>query len=407
MMSLSVWVRKNLPGLVHPRMRSFILHHVSLLDKRTEWWRSKDPYLDDPPYSTYPSQYRVTLGIIPEFWHRHTPYIAACRQLGVAYRLTDISGPDWVQVIENSGCDAFLIWPSIEVSQWKQMYDERLRIITQNLKKTIYPTYDELWVYESKRRMYYWLEGNHISHAQTWVFYCRKDALDFARHAALPVVVKTNMGAGASGVRIVRARRDLLGYVTRCFTKGVVHNHGEARDPDWGFVLLQEYLPDAQEWRMRRIGDSYFGSQKLRKGDFHSGTGVDVWYDPPAKLLQFTREVTDRMGSRSMDLDIFETVEGRYMVNELQTVFGTNRPYEMLVKGTPGRYLYDENTCQWRFEEGIFCQNGCCNLRVIDLLEKLGCTVELATVDAKGMLREDDRQASLQDYAFQFSRRAT
>ncbi|GAJ06476.1 unnamed protein product, partial [marine sediment metagenome] len=181
MKSLSVWARKNISALIHPQLRSFILRHVSLLDSRTEWWRSKDPYLNDPPYSTYESKYPIKLGVIKEFWHRHWPYIAACRDLEVAYEVIDISGPDWIEVIEKSECDAFLVWPSVQLSFWKQMYDERLKIIVESLGKVMYPTYNELWLYESKRRMYYWLKANGIPHPKTYIFYSMTDALDFAQ----------------------------------------------------------------------------------------------------------------------------------------------------------------------------------------------------------------------------------
>ena len=77
MKTFPVWIRKNMSTLLHLRLRSFILQRMSLLDSRTDWWRQKDPYRDDPPYSTYKSQYPVKLGIIKEFWHRHTPKHAA------------------------------------------------------------------------------------------------------------------------------------------------------------------------------------------------------------------------------------------------------------------------------------------------------------------------------------------
>ena len=94
-----------------------------------------------------------------------------------------------------------------------------------------------------------------------------------------------------------------------------------------------------------------------------------------------------------MDLDIFETDDGRYLVNELQSVFGTVRPYQMLVKSKAGRYLYNYDAKAWHFEEGIFCQNGCCNLRVQALVERLGHKVELPKVNVNAAVSNEDKDA--------------
>lgn len=181
---LAIWVKRH--NIVPTGIRQFIQKHSNILDIRTASWIAKDPYANEPPVSSYKSKYPYTLGIIKEFWHVHWPYIAACRELRVSYKLLDISGPDWLKVIEESGCDAFLIRPSVQLSIWKQMFDERLRIITKDLGKIIFPTYDELWFYESKRRMHYWLEANNVPHPKTWVFYDLKQALDFTEWAELP-----------------------------------------------------------------------------------------------------------------------------------------------------------------------------------------------------------------------------
>lgn len=371
MKNASVWVRRNLSEWVHPRIRSFILRRISLLDSRTEWWRSKDPYRDDLPYSTYESRHPVRLGIIREFWHRHWPYVAACRELGVAYELIDLSGPDWLGNIRNCACDAFLVWPSVQTSMWKQMYDERLRIVVEDLGKTIFPTYGELWLYENKRRMAYWLQANELTCARTWIFYDCRQALRFARETKLPVVSKTNMGARAAGVIVHRNRRALVRYVQRAFTRGIVHGDGEARDADWGFVILQEYVDRAKEWRAIRIGDSFFAHQKGRRGDFHSGTQLKIWAYPPKDLLEFVYRVTEEHGFRSMGLDILEDEEGVFYINELQALFGTSLPYQMEVGGRIGRLMRDRQG-QWAFEEGDFCRNQCADLRVqalVDLLQ--------------------------------------
>ncbi|GAJ23391.1 unnamed protein product, partial [marine sediment metagenome] len=149
----------------------------------------------------------------------------------------------------------------------------------------------------------------------------------------------------------------LLRHVRRCFNKGIVHGDGDPRDRDQGCVLFQEYLADASEWRIIRLGKSYFGHQKLKKGQFHSGSGKVGWYDPPKKLLNFVYEVTEKGNFTSMDIDIFETRDGRYLVNELQSMFGSYLDYQMLVDGRPGRYIYKPSTAGWIFEEGIFCRS--------------------------------------------------
>ncbi|MBP8302516.1 MAG: hypothetical protein KBE04_00140 [Phycisphaerae bacterium] len=335
-------------------------------------WLAEDPYADAEERSTYPARVDLRLGIIKEFTRLHSLYIGACRDLGVPYCVVDLSGPDWMEQIERSGCDAFLVRPSGQITVWKQMFDERLRILVQDLGKVIFPTLDEIWFYESKRRMHYWLAANGVPHPRTWVFYDRSQALAFAQEAALPIVFKADFGSGSKGVRILRDRRAMRRLIRRCFRRGFLKTGSDRRDRQWGSVLFQEFLQDAAEWRMIRIGDSFFGYEKLRKGGFHSGSHRWRHGRPSSDLLDFVKEITERHGFKSMDIDVLVTPQHGYLVNELQTVFGMGNPYEMcVVNGRPGRMVYDEGTKDWRFEEGLFCQNKLCTLRVQTLVRQL------------------------------------
>ena len=143
-------------------------------------WLALDPYAAAEEVSTYKASVDIRLGIVKEFAHTHASYIGACRDLGVPYKVLDLSGPDWIDIVRGCGCDAFLVSPSCELSVWKQMYDERLRVMAEDLGKTIYPTYKELWFYESKRRMCYWLQAHDMPHPRTWVFYNCDEAMEFA-----------------------------------------------------------------------------------------------------------------------------------------------------------------------------------------------------------------------------------
>jgi len=329
------------------------------------------------PYASEPDEWYAEgspclLGIVRELTHYHKVNIAACRELGVSYKLLNLHRSDWLESFASSNCDAFLVWPSAFLTVWKDMYDDRLRILEQDMGKLVYPTCRETWIYENKRRTRDWLTARGLPQARTWVFYDRKEAERFVRTAQLPLVLKTNMGASHSGVWMLRRRDDAMRSIKEAFSRGLLARGRDFRDREWGVIYFQEYLENAREWRMMRIGYSYFGYRKEKVGDFHSGSGAWSWEDPPKTLLNLLHEVTERHGFSSMDIDFFEMPDGRYLINELQTVFGATTPAEMLrVNGRFGRYVREEPTGAWIFEEGDFSRNMCANARVDYLVNHL------------------------------------
>ncbi len=375
-MSETLWKRlaRFAPAarLVPHGFKRWLRRRVSVLAYDLEVWARADPFRNEPPRFSGNGHADVKLGIVKEFAHAHQHYVAACRELGVPYELVDLAASDWVEAVQRVRCDAFLVWPSPVLSIWKQMYEERLKIIQDELGLRLYPSYDEIWLYESKRRMRDWLRAHRVPHPRTEVFYHLREALEFVAACPLPVVLKTNHGASAHGVKILRRREEVVKWVKRAFRKGLVPERGDPRDRQWGHVILQEYLPEVREWRLVRIGDSYFGHVKGKRGEFHSGSGRVVWQAPPEALLEFLRRVTDLGGFTSMNVDVFETRDGRYLVNELQTVFGASYSgHQLEVDGRRGRFRFDAGRKTWRFEPGDFARNHCCNLRVEYLLGTL------------------------------------
>ncbi|MCU0611721.1 MAG: hypothetical protein MUE60_08040, partial [Candidatus Eisenbacteria bacterium] len=216
-----------------------------------------------------------------------------------------------------------------------------------------------------------WLRVKGLPHPRTWVYSSRQQALDFADLCSLPIVFKSPFGAAAAGVRVLKTRRALKRMVRRVFDHGFVPSGSHRRDRQWGRVLLQEYLPDVREWRMVRIGDSFMCRLKERVGEYHSGSGLVAWARPPVRVLDFARHVTDIGGFRSMDVDIFETVEGLLLVNELQAVFGGIRDSNM-DRGVEhrGRWRWNPSEPAWQFEAGDFYRNACANERIRYILEE-------------------------------------
>lgn len=350
-------------------LRRYMQEHLDLVELRTANRILQVLHEERPHECDYRPDYPYTLGILKEFWHSHRHYVNACKELKVNYKVLDISGPDWQEVMQQSGCDVYLVVPSVTFSSWKQMYDERVRTISEDMGKTIFPSYTALWMWESKRRMHYWLKANDVSHPKTWIFYDRAQALEFAATTTLPVVFKSDMGSGASGVIIFEQRSQLKRHIGRCFCKGYTNERRGPNDREVGSVLFQEYHANVREWRVVRIGESYFAFEKLKAGSFHSGSHLRSYGMPPTALLDFARQVFDKGRFNSLSLDIFITGDGRFLVNELHTYFGIIENHEMC--GVPGRVVHDPVSGVWSFEPGDFCRNFLYNQRVLCVLDML------------------------------------
>lgn len=327
----------------------------------------------------------------------HDYWIQACEkfQNEVEYRVVTISASSWFEDIHSDSFDWILTKPSNISSQYKLLYDERLEILN-NLNYKLFPTYQEVKIYENKRYLSYWLKANNISHPKSFVFYSKPEAIDFVTKQNLPIVGKINIGASGRGVIIFKDKKVAINYIEDCFSKGIRSStgpnlskgnklkrilnaikspkyilsrlkiyHTVANDLQRGFVFFQEFIKHDFEWRVVRIGDSYFAHKKLVHNNKASGTLLKGYDNPPLSLLDFVRELTDKHNFKSQAIDVFENDE-IYLVNEIQCIFGQSDEYQMLVDNKPGRYVYVNN--QWSFEEGMFNTNKSYDLRLATVI---------------------------------------
>lgn len=316
----------------------------------------------------------------------HQLWEAACQERSdvVSYELIDLTRADWLERVRAGRFDGLLARPPAYSTAFKTLYDERVRILNELLHIPVYPSLEEITIYENKKYFSYWLRAMDVPHPRTDVFYYPQEAKAFAERAPLPIVAKTNIGASGTGVRILRERSAALEYIDQTFSgKGAARSTGpnwrkkgflgraikkvlrpgelrakmqhyqqQRKDVQRDFVLFQAFVPHTFEWRCVRIGASYFAHKKMVEGEMASGTLKKGYENPPLELLDFLKWVTDLRGYWSQSVDLFEMPDGGYLVNEMQCIFGQSDPYQMLVDGQMGRYRYDEG--QWKFEAGDF-----------------------------------------------------
>lgn len=323
----------------------------------------------------------MRLGILTGFSNNHRYYLEACTTLGVDYELIDIIADDWIERVMQSECELYLCRPPSKFQERKSMYDERLYVMKTMLNKKLYPTYDELFIYENKKMMQYFMRINNYPHLKTNIFYRKQDYLAFVASASYPFVFKTNIGSSAQGVEIVQGRRraeaighKVFGRFSEKLAPGYTPQKTGKLFPVTAtgclqkhYAIVQEYLDFEWEWRIIKIGKSYFGHRKLVKDGFASGSKLKGWGAPPKSLLYLVKEMAETHHFLSLAVDIFESRTGEFYINEIQSIFGSTGDSQMHIDNEPGRFVFEDG--DFRFEKGVFNQHCSYLLRVQHALE--------------------------------------
>lgn len=325
----------------------------------------------------------------------------ACEKLGLDYLPINMLRSNSLHVLEDFQPDFCLCRPPGDLSANKEIFDKKLYMIEKERGVPCFPGYHETLIYENKAALAWFLEVNDIPHPVIFVSADKQEAYEFADNSEYPFFAKTLIGAAGSGVKRINSQTEAMDYIDKAFSTGIKRRYGPNRktgspatwlkkaiqSPSYlmkklklysrsrgevqkNIVVFQQYVEHEFEWRIVRIGESWFGYKKLKIDDMASGAKQFEYGTVPEKLLTFTRNLCDTHNFQFMAADLFYDGD-QVLVNELQTIFGHKSEAITYVNGKPGRYLWkDEN---WIFEEGMFNGNESYDLRLktaIDLYKK-------------------------------------
>jgi len=300
---------------------------------------------------------------------------------------------NWLEEINIFRPDIILTKPPGTANFIKEAYDERLTILVKELNYFCFPSLEEVLIYENKKYLAYWLKAHAIPSPETHVFYNKTEALEYIGKEHFPIIAKLNIGASGSGITFINSTKQGLTYIENAFSdRGLRRRVGpnfkkkkliqrglkyiikpgsirpkirkyqaQAIETQKKLIIFQKYIKHEFEWRVVRIGDSFFAHKKVNKGKMASGALIKEYGKPPFHLLDFVKNISDRFGLFSVAIDIFE-YEKQFLVNEIQCIFGQSDPYQMKIDDKPGRYVFIDG--KWVFEAGDFNSNESFDLRL-------------------------------------------
>ena len=240
-------------------------------------------------------------------------WIEYCKQKGIDYKIVNAYDSDIVEQVKD--CDAFM-WHHNHADYRDVLFAKQLIYSLETKGVRCFPDYHTTWHFDDKVGQKYLLEAIGAPLVPSYVFYSKKEALDWISKTTFPKVFKLRGGAGAANVmlahtahearKLVRkafgigfAQFDRAGYLKECYRKwregkdsfvGVLKGIGrffiitdfaKMHGREKGYTYFQEFIPNNNyDIRVCVVGNRAFALKRLtRKGDFRASGSGNIIYD--------------------------------------------------------------------------------------------------------------------------------
>ena len=258
---------------------------------------------------------------------------------GIKYLWLDSSSQNFWQQVEE--LDLF-IYRWIQFDDMHQIAKAVIPVIERYMNIPCLPDLNTCWHYDDKIRQYYILKQANLPIVESWIFWDKKKALQWADTAEFPVVFKLKNGASSMNVVKVNTKQQAKKIINIMFNRGIfpgkipladttqkkdfelfkslrklggkfrLFYQGENKIPYWqkhkNYVLFQKYLPNNDyDTRVVVIGERAYAFRRFnRKNDFRSSGSGNLDLNPESIDLQHVKvafKVSKKMQFQTMAYD--------------------------------------------------------------------------------------------------------
>jgi glutathione synthase/RimK-type ligase-like ATP-grasp enzyme len=300
----------------------------------------------------------------------------------IEYTDLNCSSPDFWGNIEK--IDYFIYrWAHTDYHQ--QIAMSILPVIEKFYGVPCFPNLATCWHYDDKIRQYYLLKSKGFPFCDSFVFYEKNIALEWAEsdQIKLPIVFKLKSGSGATQVKLLKSRKEVIHHIKKIFNHGFTTDYFGAFyllktfnynlqktlkywakyfrnrlnknviNPFWckqkNYVLFQKYLPDNQyDTRVQITGDRAYAFVRYnRKNDFRA-SGSNNWsIDHKLIDMEFIKiafRISEFFGFQSMAYDFMYDENKNPSIGEISYCFGdypefSTGYWDKELNWHPGRFL--------------------------------------------------------------------
>jgi len=285
-------------------------------------------------------------------------WIEYCREKGIDYKIVDCYQSDIIDQL--SDCEA-LMFHHHHTHSKDTLFAKQLLYALESTGKVVFPDFKTGWHFDDKVGQKYLFESIGAPLVKSFVFYSKKDALNWIDNTTFPKVFKLRGGSSGSNVRLAPSKREAKEIVKRAFGRGysnfnawgifldrydhfrkgkesffgVIKGIGHLLIPtpyarvagrEKGYAYFQDFIPDnTHDIRITYVANRVFALRRgVRKGDFRaSGSGIQA-HDIskiPLEAVEIGFEVSKKLGLQVGAYD-FILDNGKPVIVEVSYGFG-------------------------------------------------------------------------------------
>lgn len=271
----------------------------------------------------------------------HPHWVDYCKQNNIPYKRVDALASDLAEQMK--GCDA-LMWHHSQTNPQHLLVARQILFALQHAGKVVFPDYNTSWHFDDKVGQKYLLELLDLPLVKTYLFFDKREALEWVEKTSFPKVFKLRRGAGSLNVRLIRNKTGARRLIHKAFGRGFGNYYawgvirerwrkwrlGKASFYDvmagvhhlfippefarvagraFGYAYFQDFIPGNDcDIRVIVIGDKAFAiKRKVRKNDFRASGSGQIFYDRHhinENAVRLAFEVHGKLNSQCTAMDI-------------------------------------------------------------------------------------------------------
>ncbi len=276
----------------------------------------------------------------------HTPgsfsdrWIHYCEENNIAFKIVNCYDSDIVFQLDD--CNA-LMWHHHHGNYKDVLFAKQLLYSVQVAGKKVFPDFNTTWHFDDKVGQKYLLESIGAPLVPSYVFYSKKDALNWIETTTFPKVFKLRGGAGAANVKLIKSKSVACNLVKKAFGKGFsqfnrwnnlserIRRFKEGKDNmmgiikgigrlfiptefakmyprEKGYVYFQEFIPNNKfDIRIIIVDNKAFAIKRFtRENDFRASGSGNIVYEKnhiDVRCVQIAFNVNSKLKCQSIAYD--------------------------------------------------------------------------------------------------------